>query len=104
MTSFITTKVYGNSSITFLAGGASKLTFSFAGGAATELASKASWRLRDGFKIPFDGVGIPVRFVGNLLAGCGSFELVSPKTFLSILKISFKKMIYQKIVQKLEFS
>lgn len=100
MTSFVTTKVYGNSSITFLAGGASKLTFSFAGGAATELAS----RLRDGFKIPFDGVGIPVRFVGNLLAGCGSFELVSPKTFLSILKISFKKMIYQKIAQKLEFS
>ena len=72
------------------------MTFSFAGGAATELAS----RLRDGFKIPFDGVGIPVRFVGNLLAGCGSFELVSPKTFLSILKISFKNNILQKMAKR----
>ena len=74
------------------------MTFSFAGGAATELAS----RLRDGFKIPFDGVGIPVRFVGSLLAGCGSFELVSPKTFLSILKISFKILSFKKWQKDLE--
>jgi len=70
----------------FLTAGAPKLTFSRANGANEDATNEDASLLRDGFRIPLDGVGIQVRFCGSRLAGIGSFVFESPKIFLFILK------------------